>query len=240
MHPEKTRINWSPAYSDLDLSLGVGAVYLPKYEGAKESRWRALPIIDIKWGPYFLGVGGLGVNVSTTPGLSFGPRLTYRRGRKESEAARLKGLGDLDAGAEAGAFFLYRQSAWSLKADLRTAVGDTPDGTLIGLGVGREFKFGQWDRLGLGVRVDWADKDYMQNYFGVSARQSANSGLPAHAAGAGLKSYGVSANWMHSFSSKWLFALTVHGKRLTGVAAASPTVERMAQLASSIWLVYRF
>ena len=43
--------------------------------GADEYRWRALPLIDIQRGRYFLGtLRGLGVDLSSSPNFAFGPR----------------------------------------------------------------------------------------------------------------------------------------------------------------------
>lgn len=66
------------ASSGTRLTLGAGAVYVPRYAGSDEYRYRALPLVDYRDGRFFAGVGGVGYNVSPASAFQFGPVLSYR------------------------------------------------------------------------------------------------------------------------------------------------------------------
>jgi MipA family protein len=221
-------------------TLGIGTAYVPRYEGSKEHHLTGLPIIAYRNGRFAAGVGGLSYNLSPASTFEFGPALSFSRGRDESDADRLRGLGDIKGGAELGAFARWHISSWSLHANLKRGVGNGPEGTQLQFGVGHSTRLGSADRLQLGASLDWADDKYTQAYFGVTPAQSAASGLSAYSAAAGIKSYGVNATWMHTFTPAWFSTVGVHGKRLAGDAANSPITEQRNVIGASAGIGYRF
>ena len=221
-------------------SLGIGAAYVPRYEGSNEHRMTGLPVIAYRNGRFAAGVGGLSYNLSSASTFEFGPTLSYAVGRDESDADRLRGLGDIKGGAELGAFARWHISSWSLHANLKRGVGNGPEGTQLQLGIGHSTRLGSADRLQLGASLDWADDKYTQAYFGVTPTQSAASGLSAYSAAAGIKSYGVNAVWTHTFTPAWFSTVGVHAKRLAGDAANSPITEQRNVIGASAGIGYRF
>ncbi len=115
-------------------SLGIGAASLPRYEGSDQQRWRALPLIDIRYGRFFLGIGGLGVDLSTVENLQFGPRLSYRTGRDAGDSAHLQGLGTISSGAEAGLFLRRKIGAAFIHGNINTPLGNAAKGVTAQLG----------------------------------------------------------------------------------------------------------
>lgn len=221
-------------------TLGIGAAYVPRYEGSKEHRLTALPIIAYRNGRFAAGIAGLSYNLAPTGAFEFGPMLSYAKGRDESDAYRLRGLGDIKGGAEAGVFARWHISSWTLHANVRRGLGNGPKGSQLQLGVGHSTRLGSADRLQLGASLDWADSKYTQAYFGVTPTQSAASGLSTYPAAAGIKSYGVNAAWMHSFTPAWFSTVGVHAKRLAGDAANSPITEQRNVIGASAGIGYRF
>ena len=222
-------------------SLGLAAAYVPRYEGADEYRWRALPLIDIQRGRYFLGtLRGLGVDLSSSPNFAFGPRLGYRFGRDEGDSSRLRGLGDIDAGLEAGVFFRLRLDSWFIRGDVAQGIGDAADGLEVQLGGGRRMKFGPADDVVVEATLSFADSDYNNTFYGVTAAQAAASGLSRYEAGAGLRHYGLGANWTHRFAGGWFSSLGVRVRQLGGDVADSPIVDNETQVSMFAGLGYRF
>lgn len=221
--------------------LGVGAVHAPEYEGSDRNNTRALPLINYRSGRLFVGtLAGIGYDVSSVPDLEFGPVLSYRFGRKESDSVRLRGLGDIDAGADLGGFVRWNLKPYFLHATLKYGLGGDARGTQLRLGAGYGLELGPADRVVFDAGMDWADRDVMQGTYGVSALQSARSGLPQFNASSGLRRYGVGAVWTHTFTSQWFSTAGVALYRLGGDAANSPiTVQRNVGLVS-VGLGYRF
>jgi MipA family protein len=221
-------------------TLGIGAAYVPRYEGSKEHHLTGLPVIAYRNGRFAAGDGGLSYNLSPASTFEFGPALSFARGRDESDADRLRGLGDIKGGAEAGVFARWRVSSWTAHANLKRGLGSGPEGTQLQFGIGHITRLGGADRLQLGASLDWADDKYTQAYFGVTPAQSAASGLSAYSAAAGIKSYGVNAVWTHTFTPAWFSTVGVHAKRLAGDAANSPVTEQRNVIRASAAIGYRF
>lgn len=222
-------------------TLGMAVARLPEYEGSDRFDTRALPVISYRSGRFFAGtLTGVGYNLSNLPNVEFGPLLTYRFGRDESDSPRLNGLGDIDAGADLGAYVRWNAHPFSLGARLEQGVGGNVTGTSLRLDAAYLLPIDQRNALRLDASVDWADADIMQGFFGVSAAQSLRSGLPAYTASAGIRRYGVTATWAHSITPNWASTVRVGIYRLGSEAAASPlTLKRSAPLISA-GLSYRF
>ena len=224
-----------------NFTLGVGVVHAPEYEGSDRNKARGLPLINYRSGRLFVGtLGGIGYNVSNLPNLAFGPVLSYRFGRDESDSVRLQGLGDIDGGADLGGFVRWNLQPFSLHATLKHGLGGDASGTQLRLGAGYAMTLTKSDRLVFDTSMEWADTDVMQGHYGVTAQQSARSGLPQYSASSGLRRYGVGALWTHAFTPQWSSSVGLGVYRLAGDAVNSPiTVKRNVGLVS-LGLAYSF
>ena len=222
-------------------TLGMGVVHAPEYEGSDEGKTRALPMLNYRNGRFFAGVlGGVGYNFSNSPQVQFGPVMSYRLGRDASDSERLRGMGDIDGGADVGGFVRWNLRPFSLHATVKQGVSGDVKGTQVRVGAGYGMVLGPSDRLMFDASLDWADSELMQTYYGVNAVQSANSGLSAYSASSGVRRYGVGAIWSHSFTQQWFSSVSVGVYRLGADAADSPiTVKRNVGLVSA-GLGYRF
>lgn len=222
-------------------SIGVGAAWLPRYEGANQHKLRALPVINYRNGRFFAGVlTGIGYNVSPVRDVEFGPVVSYRFGRDEDDSDRLRGLGDVRGGADAGAFARWNLRPFFVHGSVKHGIGGGPNGTNVRLGGGWATAFGPSDRLLLDLSAEWADREIMQAYFGVSGAQSACSGLGAYQAGSGIRRYGLSAAWTHAFTPNWFSIVGATFYRLGAEAADSPIVQQRHVTGVSAALGYRF
>jgi outer membrane protein len=79
-----------------DLYLGLGALSAPRYEGARERRTAALPVLQFEWsnGIFISGMGA-GMHLSSEPSVEFGPLVTLQPRRNESGSAA--GIGGIDS-----------------------------------------------------------------------------------------------------------------------------------------------
>ena len=222
-------------------TLGLGVVHAPAYEGSDENKTRALPMLSYRNGRFFAGaLGGVGYNFSNSSQLAFGPVMSYRFGRDESDADRLRGLGDIDGGADVGGFVRWNLKPFSLHASVKQGVSGDVKGTQLRVGMGYGMALSQSDRLMFDASMDWADSELMQTYYGVNATQSANSGLASYNASSGVRRYGVGAIWSHSFTQQVFSTVSVGVYRLGSEASDSPiTLKRNVGLVSA-GLNYRF
>jgi len=226
---------------DWDIRLGAGTVVVPKYEGAKNFKAMPLPLIDVTWKDrvYLNPVNGAGVYVVDTPEFDLGVGVTYRFGRDQDDSARLKGLGDIDGGLAGRIFAAYWAGPFSVYANATSDFG------------GRQSATGEVGALGLmplseklALRATafttWADDRNMETFYGVTATQSAKSGLPQFNAKGGFKRADAAIALSYRFAPSWSLDLSVGTGYLLGDAADSPVTERRWQPLGTAFIAYRF
>jgi outer membrane protein len=222
-------------------ALGGGASYAPRYEGAEAYRLRFMPLLDASYsnGKFFISLlRGIGYNFSDAKDVQYGVRLTPGHSRRQSADPHLNGMGDIGFTPEAGLFYNQRFAPWYISSGITTG----SHGTHAELGGGIGFPLSAADRLRLGVNFNWGDARYNQTYFGVTPEQAAASGnvLTAYNAGAGIKDYAVTANWLHNYDKKWFSTAGISFKWLTGSAQQSPLTQRSSMASLNYLMGYRF
>lgn len=219
----------------LSLSLGAAGVYRPEFKGSKDYEFKPLPFVGVRYGrgDYYVALEGAALRVNLVPGgfIEAGPVIAYERGRdKDIKNLAVRRLDEIDAAVNAGVFvrksFDVGDGDLAVGAQALTDTGKVHKGTLARLEVTYDRQLTDRWSLGLDVSATWADRKYMQVYYGVSARGAAASGLSPYAASAGIETARVGASLRYRINDRWS-ALT-HGAygRLVDSAADSPIVDR--------------
>lgn len=224
-------------------TLGLAVVAGHAYMGSDERRTRAYPAIDYRWANgWFAGTtNGVGYNFSRQPGMQYGVRLTADFGRDESRSAVLRGLGDVDARPELGAFYNLQPTAHTfLTSSLRYGAGQGRDGLLIDVGAGLTAPVAPAWRMGAGVAATWANAAYTQSYFGVDAAQAARSGRSVYTASAGVRDVRVSVSATYAITPRASATAALSYSRLLGDAGSSPIVRDRAGVNGVLAVVYAF
>ena len=224
-------------------TVGLAVVAGHAYMGSDERRTRAYPAIDYRWASgWFAGTtNGVGYNFSRQAGVQYGVRLTADFGRDESRSAVLRGLGDVDARPEIGAFYNLQPTAHTfLTSSLRYGAGQGRDGLLLDLGAGLNAQVAPAWRLGAGVAATWANAAYTQSYFGVDAAQAARSGRGVYTAGAGVRDVRVSVSATYAITPRASATAALSYGRLQGDAARSPIVRDRAGVDGVLAVAYAF
>jgi outer membrane scaffolding protein for murein synthesis (MipA/OmpV family) len=230
----------SPKRGEWSVLLGGGAAVIPNYEGGDSLEVWPLPLVSITWRDrVFLDLSGLGVNVVRTDRFRAGVALGYARDRDEDEDARLRGLGDIDAAAQARAFARYAIGPAHLRASVSRDLGGT-DGVQAELGAGITRSLSQTTSISIGAATTWANGAHMRGFFGVSPGQAARSGLPVYEAGAGFKRVDLNVGLVRTFGEAWLARVDAGAGYLIGDAADSPVVKERLQPLLAVGVGYRF
>lgn len=211
----------APASPDLVFNLRGGITGMPAYFGADSY----VPGADFALGFEFLRLPGGGSfgNANGTPATGFVPRGSFRviRERSAADHAELSGMDDVGLAVEMGLGVAYKQRNFQLFADARYGV----IGHRAWVGeLGGDLIASPSDRLKLtvGPRLFLADTSYAGTYFGVTAAESAASGLAAFSPEGGALSAGVEAGATYALNDDWGIAGAVRWDRLLNDAAASP------------------
>lgn len=224
--------------AEWEVIVGAGAMYAPKYEGSDEFKVMPVPFIAGSIGPINLEPLGVSVDVFEAQGFKASLKASYEFGRDEDDSKYLKGLGDIDGSALLGGKVAYEWGPIEVYGSVDKWVGgsDGLTGT-VGANVNHQI-----DRflLGAGASATFADDNHMKDYFGVTAAQSARSGLREHRAEAGLKRVDLEASVTYLVSESWIIRGQAGVGFLTGDAKDSPIVRDDIQPSVMLSVGYKF
>lgn len=213
--------------------------FKPEYPGADEYEVSPLPHVDIVWKDrVFLNEGrGLGVYALKGQTYSLGASIAYHGGRDDDD--RLRGMGEIDATAQARVFGQIQLGRLSLGTTFARDLGEG-EGSTLEFNASTPFALGQRWTLKPGIKATFADDDYMESWFGVSAPQAAASGLGRYRPDGGLMSAGVFLNTSYQLTQRWTVSSSLKLEKLMGDAADSPVVEQELQPSLGVTVGYRF
>lgn len=226
--------------ADWNVMVAGGVMYAPKYEGSDEYEAVPIPMVSATIGRFTISPGGLDVEVWERNGFKVTLKGGFDMGggRKEKDSVHLKGLGDVKAGALLGGQVSYEMGPVELYASVDKTIGGS-DGLQGVLGANISHHYNNFI-FGAGASATFADENYMQTYFGVTALQATRSGLRQYDAGAGLKRFDVEASVTYMATENWLVRGQVGVGFLTGDAKNSPIVRKTTQPSGMLLVGYRF
>jgi len=223
--------------------VGIGAQLVPSYPGSDDYSLRPLVDVSRSRGSRPFGFEApdesFGPSLIKEGGLEIGPALNLRGSRKASDVGA-----DLDKVPftfEAGAFVQYAFGPkFRIRTELRKGLGGH-DGSTGQAGADFVARDGDDWLFSIGPRVTWSDARYHRAWFGVTAAESARTGLAAYRPGSGIQAVGATAGFLKQLTRR--FGLYSYAKydRLVGDAADSPVVRvhgSRTQLSGGLALTY--
>ncbi|MGX9962898.1 MipA/OmpV family protein [Roseomonas sp. F4] len=229
------------------MRLGAGAAIGPAYPGSETTQFSPFPLVDLAYRPalplldtVFLNArDGLGVVALRQGPFSIGGSIGYAPGRDQDVAARLQGMGDIEAAARANLFLRADFGQFGLSVEAARALGDQ-EGTTLTFGASLRQPVGPRLMLLGRVEATWADEDHMQQWFGVTSQQASRSRFAAYNAEAGFRSVSGSLTAIYSLSDRWSLSGSAGVAQLLGDAADSPITESKTQPFGLVGVTYRF
>jgi outer membrane scaffolding protein for murein synthesis (MipA/OmpV family) len=222
--------------------LGTAVVTSNTYEGAQSYRVRPAPFLLISYhNELFLGPLGLAWKAIDWNGFHAGPVLGLLGGRRQDLDARLNGLGDIPSSLAAGVFAEYSVKQLQLSANFREAVTHTGNGWL-GL-VQLDYRMTvilQRLVFFIGPEIELASRKYEQTFFGVTATQSLDSGLPVFTPAGGYKDYGIHTGLTYVCTRHFIVRVFADERWLGNDISGSPIVQRNTQTLFGIGAAYHF
>lgn len=223
------------------IALGAGAIYTPKFSGADEYRTRAIPVVSIKYGDFsFGGVGGLSYQAFNDDGLKAGLSLGYFGGRNQSEANYLKGMGNLDEGLDFGPFIFKRIGPFAASASIKRDISSRVGGLTAGATLGFTYPLAKSLMINSSIKASWMDGKHAQAYYGVTQKQSLESGLSRNTAQAGLEKGSLSLMLLYFFMPQWTLTSLVSKSLLLNEAKSSPITRESEPIMLMTSVSYKF
>jgi outer membrane scaffolding protein for murein synthesis (MipA/OmpV family) len=221
-----------------DMYVGLAAATRTPVAG-EERQVVLRPLLQVQWsnGIFASASGVVGMHLSDTAGVEYGPLLVASNARDPADSRRLRGTRHIDGTADVGGFYNYY-----LGADARVTSSVVYDTSAHGfkgqVGVQRSWSsLAPHHTVSLSAGVSLASDPVARELYEVSA---SGGGMRDYRPGGGLMALNVGANWNWALSSKWLISTSVTGTRLGTGPADSPVVERRNFITWSSGLAYRF
>jgi outer membrane scaffolding protein for murein synthesis (MipA/OmpV family) len=163
----------------------------------------------------------------------FGPAINYRFGRDDVDDDIVDLMKDIDGAFEIGAVMGWDFSndsnpryRFGVFLEFLQDVSGEHDGYLV-TGTVKYWKpLGRAFDFGLQGGVSYGSQDYMNTYFGVSASDSALSGLPTYSANDGIRDVTITPSLIYHLSKKWHVGGFVRYQMILSDAADSPLVDQ--------------
>lgn len=230
-----------------DVALGGGPLVTWAYPGAATMVVRPIPYVSIDYKDIveFDSLDGLRINAIRRGGFTAGFAGQYRWGRDTRDMPGFqRGLGKVYDTIELGGFAAYEWGPLSIDALLTRDVLGVHDGVVFESHADLSIPLGDpalQQGFQIGPFVEVTSGSYARKFFGVSATQSATSGLPTYRASGGLDQVGIQISGNMNLTRQWWLRGFASYGWLQGDAAGSTIVRdggSREQIAGGVFLVY--
>jgi len=225
------------------VQVGVGAAYVPDYDGSDDYKLFALPLIRGSVGGIDIQPRPAGVALDLIPdgdgklAFSLGPTVRIRTSRTgDIKDPVVAAAGELDTAVEVGGSagvslsgVLNPYDSLGATVDVRWDVAGAHGGRTISPSISYFTPVSRAAAVSLSVSAEHGDEDFNSYYFSVTPAQALASGLPAYDADAGFNKWGVNLLGGYDLDGDLtngglaLFAIGGYS-RMIGDAADSPFV----------------
>lgn len=222
-------------------SVGIGVAVLPEFEGAKDYTVAPIPILEVEnyYGFNLSPLDGISYNLYTYEDWDSGlfialrPRAGLSSSRDEEgndlfssgKDQYLRGLGKVDSGLDVGGELEVGYGPIISTLVVNQEVGGGHGGLTATLDVGAMAPISERAMIGVNVSTTWADRDYMQSFFGINQSQAAASVYRKYDAGAGFKDVSIGVTGEYMLTGNVSLVASAGYSRLVGDAANSPLVQ---------------
>jgi len=235
-----------PSSYAADYSIGGGIGMAPQYEGSSDYDIVPLPAGSARFsnGMYIQLMGlNLRANVLPSDMWRLGPVYNYRRERSDVDNNKVDKMQNISDANELGIFGGFEWNSWFLFLDILADTGNAYDGWYSTLKGGYNWVIDSAWMLSMGAHATYANDDYMDTYFGVSARDAARSGLKRYNADGGMKDYGIDLGLNWNFAQSWALRGVASISQLVGDADNdSPVVDEGSetQFFGGVLVLFKF
>lgn len=213
----------------------VGATVLlrPSYVGSDQTEINILPYLGVE---NFYKIQVLGpvaradiIDIGTGRGIGkwsvrAGPRVAFDFGRDSSDSSTLDGLEDIDASIVAGGFI--RSTFGFLGIDLSAGqdIIDGHGGFVADASIGTKYTAKGWYIQPVAT-LSWADENYTQTVYGITANQAQSSALGEFDVSSGFHQASASIIGGFALSKNWNVTGTLNYREALGEYRDSPIIQ---------------
>ena len=224
------------------VTLGLGAGWVPDYEGANEYKTIPAAFVRGRVSGFNFFTRGTYLYVDVLRGggdtdINFGPILGWRGNRSgDVKDSAVDKLPELDSAIELGGFagitwhgLTNPYDSLSVRLDVVTDVSGAHKSTVISPTIDFGTPLSRTFYVGASAGLDWAGGNYADYYYSITPAEGAVAGLSAFDADGGLKDWRLGLIANHSITGNLLGGFSVFGAagytHLVGDFADSPIVD---------------
>ena len=243
-------VSQEPVYG-LSGRVGLAVATVPTYEGSPNHRVLTSPDLMLSyrsrdWGTVEFGQRGVFWNAIEAGRFRFALVAQFDLGRQDKDTStvnptpgdkRLAGMGKVQPSTEVGLGVGYGP----LMVVARQSLSEHgPKGAQVDMTI--EMPLSLSDRLDLrfAVGATWANRDYMQTYFGVTTAQAQASSFSVYTPKSGCRKIEASVSAEYAMAPNWKLQGNVGVSQLGDDAAASPLVGRRIGTSAALAVAYGF
>jgi outer membrane protein len=225
------------AHAQDHVVVGGGVAATPNYQGSEDYRILPLPAVDIKEGWLFANLrNGIGIEPIDTDLITIGASAVFVQGIRGKDLPQ--GIDKVSDAVGARIFTSLRANGFVASFGATKVLGGTR-GLIADATVSYPVRLSSRATLTPTIGTTWADRKYNNRYFGVTARESAASGLPQFATGSGFKDVSGSLTASYRLTNRITLSVTGGVTSLLGKVKASPIVEKVTQPVGILTFTYR-
>jgi outer membrane scaffolding protein for murein synthesis (MipA/OmpV family) len=223
-------------------TVGVGAGWVPDYEGADEYKMIPAAFVRGRISGFSFFTRGTYLYVDVIRGnggtdLNFGPIVGWRGNRSgDVKDAAVDKLPELDSAIELGGFagitwngLTNPYDSLSVRVDVLTDVSGAHKSTVVSPTIDFGTPLSRTFYIGASAGLDWAGGGYADYYYSITPTEGLVAGLSAYDADGGLKSWRLGLIANQSITGNLLGGFSVFGAAgytgLVGDFADSPVVD---------------
>lgn len=231
-----------------EVTIGVGAQYAPEYAGSNKYDLNAVPFFEWKNDSLFLNTEkGLGYIYEYDNGAYIGQSLGYSAGRTDGSGSwlqegskKLKGMGKINAAMTTTTTLGWWVLPWiGYEGNIIAPLTDS-QGMQYTAKVNLVVFNDDSDTVTLSTEGKYGDSRFNNTWYGVSDRQSAQSGYHKYKIGSGLTSINYGINWQHSFNENWSGYSDINYTSLENKVGESPFISKSDYVTFTVGVFYTF
>jgi MipA family protein len=232
---------------DWSLTIGAAGIYMPEFDGASEYHFVGQPLISLgRQGTerrFTSRNDNISIGLIDTGSFRAGPTGKIIFGRDSGDFGDIRGLDDVDFGAELGVFAEFYPLDWMrMRGEVRRGIA-SHDGFVGDVAVDAFAYLTPRLRISGGPRLTYGTDDYFDAYYGVNTAESIASGLSTYSPDSGIASYGLGGALTFKATDHIDTSLFGEWRRLDGPAEDSSIVQERGdrdQFTVGVSATYRF
>lgn len=227
--------------SNWGTSIGLFSMYLPKYQGSKHYRLLVVPNLSVTYKKrfFFSAARGLGVYFNHSKHWKSGAAIRYEYSNGVKRDNEFPGLNNIKNLFSINGFASYQTFPVKFGLNWQHGLNRWDLGNQLTAKASGMLPINKSLFITAGPSITFADRNYMQTYYGINAAQSASSGLTEHKVHAGISRVNLNASMFYYFDPRWSGALMLSATHYMNAVKRSPLIQRQLTWFAAVGVSYQ-